>query len=252
MLRCDTACLLIFVLGDPMKSGCRKIAVVAAAAVTASLSQAALAATSDVGPSAGAVAPILGGAAANYFQTLTIEAAGQLSGVTVQVGVNQTPVENLTATIYGTTPGSGSDPFTPDTGNVLGTATVQPGLSSSDPFAMSDVAFSFAPIAVSVGDQLALGLTSSKGTGDTCGNPTGAGAACQYNWGYENTGYAGGLAFNTNPISGAFQPLNVGTADFGFATTAAMPPPDGVIPLPAGLPLMLGAAGALWAVRRRA
>jgi len=201
------------------------------------------------GEQASAVAPIIGGAAASYFQTLTIGTAGQLTGIGVQVGVNQTPVENLTATIYGTNAGVGGDPFTPDTSTVLGTATVQPGLTSpSNSFEMFDVVFNLAaPIAVAVGDKLALGLTSG---GTTVECPSEGAVSCQYNWGYESMGYAGGNAFNTNPISGAFQLMSIAAPDFGFSTVVDS---DGSapIPLPATLPLLAGTLGVMAAVRRR-
>src|SRR6056297_2742820 len=152
------------------------------------------------GEQASAVAPIIGGAAASYFQTLTIGTAGQLTGIGVQVGVNQTPVENLAA-----------------------------------------------PIAVAVGDKLALGLTSG-GTTVECASE--GAVSCQYNWGYESMGYAGGNAFNTNPISGAFQLMSIAAPDFGFSTVVDS---DGSapIPLPATLPLLAGTLGVMAAVRRR-
>lgn len=194
-------------------------------------------AESDVGPTAGAVAPTLplSVSSARYFQTFTATAGGSLDLIEVQIGTNSTqPYTALELTLFGVD-GSGN----PNTGDVLRSESINPGIATATSFTMEWVGFSLAPLEISAGDKFAISLLP----GGTCASSSPV--QCQYNWGYEGTGYSGGDAY----FSGLTSTPNT-ILDFGFratVNTGSVP-----IPLPATFALLgFGLACLGVAARRR-
>jgi hypothetical protein len=164
---------------------------------------------------------------ASWSQSFTAGMAGTLDRVEVRVFRNGTPSDDLTLEIRTLLSGW-------PTSTVLTSASVGPGSIPDGAAAAAFVNFDFTDIAINIGDEYAIVLTS--GTPDTA----------LYGWeGKRADEYPGGRATKSS-FGNPWQAANV--LDLGFKTY--VDPSGGVVPLPAACWLGLGLLAALGAGRR--